>query len=109
MPGTLLALKPVAPRSPHFLDVSSAEQRFAQTVQSFIGSYDPRLQGTVARIAACWAKEWVTLASPTLFPPELGILARDARREYWRAWHATHRERCNQRRRERWRQTHPIQ
>jgi hypothetical protein len=94
----------MAPRSTHFLDVSSAEQRFAQTVQSFIGSYDPRVQGTVARVAACWAKEWVNLASPTLFPPTgvgLSEMEREVYCARWRTYYQEHREHICQRRRER--------
>lgn len=59
----------MGPPKPVCRDIIGAEERFAQTVKNFIGSYDPKLQPFVSRIAAGWAKQWSTMISPTLFPP----------------------------------------
>jgi hypothetical protein len=59
----------MGPPKPIFRDVTTAEQKFADTIRNFIASYDPRLQPVVARIARGWVQEWSNMALPTLFPP----------------------------------------
>ena len=97
----------MGPPKPVCRDIIGAEERFAQTVKNFIGSYDPKLQPFVSRIAAGWAKQWSTMISPTLFPPAgdgLDEFMQKLHHQYfYKAYYSVHRERILQRNRESYR------
>jgi len=101
--STLSRMTPPKQRSANFRDITTVAERFEQTVQNFVTSYDPQLRPVVARIACSWAKKWSTLASPSLFPPAgdalndfLGELHHQV---YHKAYYAAHREHILQRQR----------
>lgn len=97
----------MGPPKPIFRDVTTAEQKFADTIRSFIASYDPRLQPVVARIARGWVQQWSNMALPTLFPPAGNGLSEFMgelhQQTYHKFYYARNREHILQRQRIRYR------